>query len=141
MTILGLKLGVPRFRVRTLLILVAAIAFAIEGTREGTRWMRFRYRCQVSAHAERCYWQASGEKEAQAAALDKEADLANGPRAKGLRDEAICLRREAEGFRSLANWSKGLALKYEKARRTPWREAPGDPPYRASETMIGDPGW
>jgi cell division protein FtsL len=141
MALFGLKFGVPRFRVRTLLVLVAVVAFALEGSREVLLWMRYSYRLRVSSSAALAYERAVAEWEDRATSFEKEALTATPRKAKALREQSEMAHQQSEGYRSLAIWAKGLAVKYEKARQTPWKAVPGDPPHRASQTMIGDPGW
>lgn len=145
MKIRGRSLGIPQFRVRTLLIGVALLAFLFAWGRMGQRWFRCRHRAIVAAAWKESYRETGDLFNKQAntfAALARRKGLGTLELENFHRQENF-YRGMADGYRALSDWSGRMQAKYEKAKTRPWRSIPPDPPAptSASRPMIRGFGW
>jgi hypothetical protein len=124
-----MRLPRPRFRLRTLLVLVALVAFGIGG--ELMRRRRDHYLEAVAEHArleavER-RWAAFSRDQAGFATNDPELPPAErGVVAKTRRDDA-------RYFDALAVWHARRQARYERAAARPWEAVESDPEPQAPE--------
>ena len=131
-----------RFRVRTLMILVATVAIVIVSGMTANRWWTYRYRARVSGEAVVRFQGNVDDYETQIA-LDRLESARGKPVPKPHSSWAAKIRDEEESARvncGLSEWAAGLERKYRRATSRPWEAVPRDKPYRG-DGFGATPEW
>ena len=132
----------PRFRLRTLMIVVAVVGVAVTGVRLRERSLAYGRQAdrhtQVAEMSRRLRLDIEADLAEKPASIDAEREPAPHRRANTIKsgllrgpgvDPVLTIARDAEGWGAVERYHAALAAKYRRAARYPWLPVVPDPPW------------